>query len=285
MNLEFKYESPSHDWSVLHVFKKFHEYFSKLNSNITLSYVNSANFENRFQGGQNSPHIMKITNKDNEKYLLVSYWDRSEDFFIKSNGWGVENCVEVITSSGVTPKHKVTPFSYLPYSTSFDLFSKKAKNLEEKNHNSLIFRGYLYGERLLLQKVGKILITDKKISPHSEYFKDLTNNKICLSLNGAGEICNRDMEILSAKSVLLRPKLNIEFYNDLIPYKHYIPFEVSEDPIKQSELIIKKYDEIKNDLELLKTISENGYNWYQQNATVDSNVEILKKIINVNKLV
>jgi predicted amidohydrolase len=39
-----------------------------------------------------------------------------------------------------------------------------------------------------------------------------------------------------------------------------------------------------DNLELLKFISENGYQWYLENGTINSNVEILKKIININKL-
>jgi hypothetical protein len=70
----------------------------------------------------------------------------------------------------------------------------------------------------------------------------------------------------------------------LIPNYHYIPFELNDDPKIQSEIILNKYDEIKDNLELLKFISENGYQWYLENGTINSNVEILKKIININKL-
>ena len=156
--------------------------------------------------------------------------------------------------------------------------------MNDKTNNELEFKGFLYGERLNLSKLDMVKITDDKIFPVETYFNYLTNNKICLSLNGAGEICNRDMEILSSRSVLLRPNLTLEFHNKLIPNYHYVSFEYSNDPYKQSQIIIDKFNEIKDNNNLLSFISENGYNWYLENGTVNSNIEILKKIININKL-
>ena len=110
------------------------------------------------------------------------------------------------------------------------------------------------------------------------------NNKICLSLNGAGEICNRDIEVLSARSALLRPKLNLQFHNELIPDYHYISFEMDKDPIVLNKIILDRYNEVKDDIEFLRYISENGYQWYLENGTIESNVRILKEIIKINKL-
>lgn len=285
MEIEFKFENPTHNWSILFVFKKYYEDFIQNNPSIKTTYINSGLFEDRSPCGVNSAHVLTIKNKNNGKYLLVSYWDRSEDFFLEQNGWDVDNCVEVITSSGVKPEHKVTPFSYLPYTKQFDKLSLNAKQMSDKHENKLFFRGYLYGERLSLKETGLIEITDKKIFPYQSYFEELTNNKVCLSLNGAGEICNRDLEILSARSVLLRPKLFGKFHNDFRDGYHYISFEESSNPKIQSQIIIDKFNEISNDDELLSTVSENGYKWFQENGTINSNVELLKKIIDIKKLI
>ena len=48
---------------------------------------------------------------------------------------------------------------------------------------------------------------------------------------------------------------------------------------------IKKYEEIKYNYELLNTISNNGLDWFKSNGSMISNVEILKKIINLDKLI
>ena len=200
------------------------------------------------------------------------------------NGWDTNYRVELISSAGSKPELNFTPYSYLPYSTIFDSLSKNSKKIDEKDKNELEFRGFLYNERLSLSKIGDIKITNEKIFPVERYFEELTNNKVCLSLNGAGEICNRDIEVLSARSALLRPTLNLQFHNKLIPNYHYISFEMDNDPIILNKNILDRYNEVKDDDEFLKFISENGYQWYLENGTVDSNFKILKEIIDINKL-
>lgn len=281
MQLEIKYEKPSHNWCVLHVFDEFYKY---IKDKADHEYINSASFKNRFAGGINSAQVMILKNKQNGKYILVSYWDNCKDLVLDSNGWDRKKCVDIITSSGIDESIKTTPFTYLPYSKEFEIFSKNAKSIDQKENNRLFFKGFLYGERMMLKDTNLIDISNEKTTPHSCYFEELTNNKICLSLNGAGEICNRDIEILSAKSVLFRPKLKTKFHNELTENVHYVPFDCHSDPKKQCEIILNKFQEIKDNLPLLKEISENGYNWYLKNATIESNVEILKKLINLDRL-
>jgi hypothetical protein len=283
VNLEFRFENPSHSWSVLHVFKLFFDEVSNTKK-FKIDYKNSAFGSDRFAGGLNSAHVMSIKNLDNGKYILVSYWDNCSDLLNPHNGWDVKNCVEIISSAGIR-ENKVTPFSYLTYSTDFESLHPHSKVISSKTKNELIFRGHLYGDRMLLKDLGIINITNEKITPNQKYFEDLTDNKICLSLDGAGEICNRDIEIFSAKSVLLRPKLTFDFYNKLIPEYHYISFERNNNPKIQSEIILEKYNEIKDNDELLHFVSTNGYNWFLENGTIRSNVDILHKLIDFNKLV
>jgi hypothetical protein len=52
----------------------------------------------------------------------------------------------------------------------------------------------------------------------------------------------------------------------------------------QYEIIKNKYEEIKNNDELLKTIAKNGLDWYVSNGSIRSNVEILKNVIILEKL-
>jgi len=284
MRLEFRFENPHTDWAVLHVFKKYYEQFINENPNIICSYVNSSKFYDGNPSGIYSAQLMTITNLDTKKYLIISYWDRPIEMTWEGNGWDTQYRVELISSSGSNPKMNFTPYSYLPYSIVFDELSKNSKKIEDKEKNELEFRGFLYNERLSLSKIGDINISDKKIFPFETYFDDLTNNKICLSLNGAGEICNRDIEILSARSALLRPELKLQFHNKLIPNYHYISFEMDNDPVILNKIILDRYYEVKDDVEFLKYISENGYQWYLENGTIDSNVKILKEIIDINKL-
>ena len=284
MRLEFRFENPHTNWSVLYVFDKFYKEFILEHPHIECSHINSSEYYNGNPSGIYSAQIMTITNLDTEKYLIVSYWDRATELTWEGNGWTPQNMVELISSSGTKPEMNFTPYTYLPYSIEFDSLSKKSKKIEEKENNKLEFRGFLYNERLSLSKIGDIHITEQKIFPIERYFDELNNNRICLSLNGAGEICNRDVEILSSMSALLRPKLELQFHNELIPNYHYISFEMDDNPIILNKIILDKFNEVKDDIEFLKYISENGYQWYINNGTVDSNVKILKEIIQINKL-
>ena len=284
MRLEFRFEGPHTDWSVLHVFDKFYKQFINENPHIECSYVSSGMFYNGNPSGIYSAQIMTITNLDTKKYLIVSYWDKAIELTWEWNGWEPKNMVELISSSGTKPEMNFTPYTYLPYSIIFDNLSKNSKKIEEKENNELGFRGFLYNERLSLSKIGDIKITNEKLFPIERYYEELNNNKICLSLNGAGEICNRDIEVLSSRSALLRPKLDLQFHNKLIPDYHYISFEMDDDPIILNKIILDRYNQVKDDIEFLKFISENGYQWYLENGTVDSNVRILKEIIDINKL-
>ena len=284
MNLKFTFEYPQHDWAVLHVFNLLFSSFKNEYPNIDIIFENAGEFSNRNPSGPYSAQVMTIKNLQNDKYILVSYWDRPEELTWDDNGWDSNNCVDIITSAGHKPEYSFTPFSYLPYSTQFDFLSKKSKKMSKKSKNELSFRGFLYGQRADLAQVGQIKITNETISPYSAYFKELTNTKICLSLNGAGEICNRDIEILSARSVLLRQKLYTTFHNDLIPDYHYVAFDYDENPEIQSEIILDKFELIKNNEEFLSFVSENGYKWFKKNGTIESNASILRKLIDINKL-
>jgi hypothetical protein len=48
------------------------------------------------------------------------------------------------------------------------------------------------------------------------------------------------------------------------------------------EIIKEKYNEIKDNDDLLREVSKNGYQWYRENGTPQSNVDILKNILNID---
>lgn len=274
--IEVTYQKPhGSNWSVTNMYDKFYNYLSE-KYECTYKTLTCVGY-----GSPNSPHHMIIKNLKNNKYFVVSYWDYTGDIYDPKYGWDVDNMVDLFTSSGVHYEFKHTPLSYMAYSTDFEEYSKNIIPFDEKQNNQIMFRGFLYGMRKSLELLNEIQMTEKKISS-SDYFMELTNNKICLSLNGSAEICHRDIEILSSGSVLLRPLLRQKFHNELIPNFHYVPFEVSLDPIEQMRIIKEKYNEIKDDDQFLKKIAKNGHEWYMNNGTTDANVTILKDILNID---
>jgi len=284
MNIEVMFEKPHTLWNVVWVFEKFFHWFKENYPEHNITFKNSDPDKRGNPCSPYSPHVMVIRNLDNLKYIIVSYWDRAYELTWPGCGWDIENRVEIITSSGVHSPMDFTPFSYLCYSKDFEqIASVERIPFDKKEKNYLFFRGYLYHHRKIMQNhFPEYFTEERKVS--FDLFKEFNENKINLSIDGAAEICHRDIEILSSGSVLLRPELNQIFHDPLIPDYHYISVPKSNDPVTQFKLLLEKYEEVKNNDELLSTISNNGYEWYERNGTVKSNVDILKKIINLGKL-
>ena len=91
---------------------------------------------------------------------------------------------------------------------------------------------------------------------------------------------------MSTGSVLLRPELKVKFHNSLKPWTHYIPFDfdLNNSPEKQWEIIQKRFNEVRYNDKLLNRISKNSTKWFNQNGTINSNIELLKKLINIKKI-
>lgn len=242
--------------------------------------------------------VLVIRNAENGKYILISYWDRLFDFFLKY--WkDLGQMVQIISSSGLwhferddyKEIYKDTthiPFSYLPHKRSDQLLLEKLRiPFSEKKDCKPFFRGSSYDTRENLMNIDPETVTDKFIV-HHDYCQELSKSKICLSLDGAGIICHRDMEILSLGSVLFRPDATpdstIITHEQLLPDVHYVAFQKSDDPKEQLEIIKRKYEEIKNNGDFLSSIAHNGLEWYKRNGTIEANIQLLKKLVNTDVL-
>ena len=80
--------------------------------------------------------------------------------------------------------------------------------------DKLTFRGYLYLFRKFLENDNRFTIhnTKKTLLTPSEYIKELNGFNLNYGINGAGEICYRDMEIMGLGTALFRTKLTTKFY-------------------------------------------------------------------------
>lgn len=295
MNIEVNFSKQVSDCTIEHFHKDFYHVFKTMypNENI-IWYNNSTPGVYKSPGSPHSPFVLTIKNLDNNKYIIVSHWDRSHELL--DNSWSnYGELVQLITTSGLHfvdsefykekySKFKLTPFSYMMYQKQSESLSEEIRiPFKDKQDNGLMFRGKLYGMRKELQILEPNMINDRVIDS-SEYLKELAYSKICLSLDGAGIICHRDIEILSVGSVLFRPLSTHNTYNPLTPNIHYIGFEKSDNPKIQLEIILDRYNEIKDDYNFLEMISSNGLNWYKENGTIQKNVEILTNIIDLNIL-
>jgi hypothetical protein len=287
MKLSFKFNNNNTNDSINVVFKKYFEWFKKNHAEIYVIQEDVSRLHGVYQGSSDSGQFLTIKNLENNKYIVVSYWDRASDLTKNYYGWDYENCVDLICSCGWDKDVKYTPFTYIIQNKTFyDLIETEKTNFKEKKDYELLFRGKLYGFRLELQKIVPNHLTDQLITP-KDYFKEISSRKISLSLNGAAEICHRDMEIMATGSVLLRPELKIKFHNDLLPWIHYIPlnFDENSDVKTKWGVIQNIFNEFKDKDEILNSISQKSQEWFYQNATINQNIELLKKLIDINKLI
>lgn len=284
MNLLFRFENPHSTWVPPNVFKNYFDWFSSTNQNYNITYENTDIIKKMNPSSPHSAHLLTIWNLDNSKYIIVSYWDRAIELTWDGNGWNDNNRVDLITSSGVFQDLDFTPFTYPCYSSEFEILSKShKKDISEKLNNGIRFRGFLYHHRKTMQEYIPELFEESRKGV-IDYFHELNDSKICLSLDGAGEICNRDLEILCCGSVLLRPELTQIFNEPLIPDYHYVAVEKVNNPKIQLDLILEKYNRIKEDNNLLETIGRNGHEWFERNGSIQANVDLLKRLVNIDKL-
>jgi hypothetical protein len=55
--------------------------------------------------------------------------------------------------------------------------------------------------------------------------------------------------------------------------------------VEQMKIIKEKYNEIKDNDDLLRKISKSGHEWYIKNGTTQGNVDILKNILNIDLII
>jgi len=316
--LVVQYEFPHNEWFVTHFFHSARKCLVDQNSDIDFTFINSGELSDRNSYSKNSAHMMTITNPDNGKYILLSFWDKTICVFNKFL-WDPSKMVQLLCSSGLnkeeydnffsrnppdaTPinyEQVVTPFTYFPYTI------RAARIIEDiilkRNRNSLkdimVFRGALYNERLFLKenlKEHNDIIIDsiqESYKDAPEYLNEHLENLCALSINGAAEICNRDIELFGLGMPVIRTELNLEFYNRLIPDYHYISagkciFRCGTTFMDNNELknnIIEKFNFYKNNKEQCLFIGENARRWYLENCTINSMTSLFQKLIKLNLL-
>ena len=234
-----------------------------------------------------------IENPDTKKYFLVSYWDKFRGID-SGTFWDLENCVEIFTSVGIQSNEiNFDPINltYTPTS-GMSLFRQTEARIEEVYKNpkitpdSLFFRGGKYGIRAYLAENEKrIHINDSRVSP-TTFIDEMTLSSINIDINGAAEISCRTFDAMGLQSALIRPKLNVKYHNELIPDYHYAALKCDDlgDWKAVGEAYVERFEDLKKDPELVKFLAENGRKWYEENATMNAHVNILKNLLDFNKL-
>lgn len=266
-----------------------------------------------FNGCKFGPFYVIIENDETKKFILVSYWDNASDIFHHLSDdiprrlhTDSQNCVEIITSSGVhSPLFQgipYTPFTFVAYSLYVERQIEKMyrSNVVKAIPDKLKFKGLIYDFREHMSLDDRFDVRNKDTF-EEQYIEELATERISLGLHGAGDTSTRDMETLGLGNVMVRKKFHAKFHNPLISDVHYAGVEwediaYSDNPHKTfeggqyfwKELANRYYDkfqQIKNDEEYLNYVSQNARKWYLENGTVKANVRLMCKLVDFNKLI
>lgn len=287
--LKFYFQPSFSGWTPTSIYEKVFSYYKSIYGDQIISDNTTIQYNSNY-GHKTGPHHLIIENIDTGYYKVATYWDYAPDLLNDYGGWNNAKCLGVYSCVGANTNNKMIASSYCVHTREIEtLINNSNTNFKNKFNNDLIFRGFLYASRSTLYSVtdrasSNIRISADKIA-QGTYIQELASHKIGLSLNGAAEICNRDIEILGVGSVLLRPKLiSTKFHNPLIPDFHYVPFETSNDPKTQLDIIAEKHKMLLKDTDYMIYVAMNGRDWYNLNGSCDGNTQVLCNILNIEEL-
>lgn len=272
------------------IYQQLYNYYYNLYLDKIIADNTSISYNSNY-GHKSGPHHLIIENIHTKHYKVATYWDSAFDVTQDYGGWENALCKGVYSSVNAKSHQGITATSYCVHNISIETYINNTNiTFTKKPNKYLCFRGYLYGERGVLntylqsRESGIIKMYNNTLS-QEDYIKEINSYRIGLSLNGIAEICNRDIEILGVGSVLLRPRLQTtDFHDPLVPDIHYVPFDVSSDPKIQIEIIEDKYNMIQQDADYMMYVATNGRDWYNKNGCRQGNVDTLSQVLNIEEL-
>jgi hypothetical protein len=139
----------------------------------------------------------------------------------------------------------------------------------------------------ILEKSKKFVFKDKSLpinyKDRENYYKEISDYKYGLSLNGAAKICYRDLEYFGMGILNFRESLDIFTYEPIVENKHY--FKIIDDDIKrrlydkneESYILDKINYNFKSIIKNNDTnkVIENSLEWFEKNCLPKNQIKIL----------
>jgi hypothetical protein len=302
-NLIISYEQGYHNWYVSEFYKYFHNKITQ-ETNVKLTYLPISQFAKIFGKELNNNfgnifnwYNLIIYNKDTEKFFIHSWYDYAPEIL----NYSIENnfnlvkfsCVSNLTDS-IIDEYKnriiIQPSVYCLENWD-DIDYILSVNEHSYRLNKAYFNGLNYGIReLVLNKLSKNEFFNIKIKNNQsdfrqkkDYYLELSNHNFGVSLNGAANICYRDLELFGLGIINLREPFKSKTYNPIINGVHYIEF-FSKDLINKilinddvSSIIDNKVNEL---LDLYNSsyygeIRKESKKWFIDNCLPENQYNIL----------
>lgn len=287
--------------------------------------VNDKSYEHHGYGGIYSCMNFSIINPESGRYIVISFFDNWKYHFMRHLGWNPSNMVQFFYPGGFNyidyfcfkndEKHNsdiVCPsnikdiyqsFFYSPHEKgSLDIIEDLYHTRKNNDTKPIMhFRGYMWDFRKRMTdniNDNTIIIIDKNTNQnhleYNNYLKDLSQYRCALSLPGGTEVCNRDIECFGIGIPVIRPFLNIEYPDPLIPNYHYIScyhdckyWHGNPEYLSYSDFInhLKYYwHKVKDNFEYLDFVSNNAREWFVKNCTLENNINYVISQLNMEKL-
>jgi hypothetical protein len=240
--LIISYEQGYDNWYISEFYKYFHSKLSD-NSDIEFEYMSlrqlSLNFNQEFQTHSSTIfnwYNLVVYNPNNEKMFIHSWYDYAPEMieFSVNNNFNIVkfSCVSNLTDK-IIDKYKdnfiVQPSVYcLENWSDIDMITSITK--PKVRQNKAYFNGLNHGYRENIMNClsnNEFFNIRTKVNPKhfrqkNDYYSELSNYNYGVSLNGAANICYRDLELFGLGVLNLRQPLNSKTYVPLIKNIHYI---------------------------------------------------------------
>lgn len=265
-----------------------------------------------------------IKNPKNNKFILLSFCD--QNFYIRNgtipkehptyvsgyDSWDLDNCVDFFPMQGVhthPTKYSLDQnFTWLPSDVDGRIYShglpvpsysflimdhieKVYQNTDRKIPEKLFIDCKVGGTEFrneYLTKDDRFEISLGRNIPPIEFIEKLAQYSIIMDVNAVAEVSSRTFEGMGLGCAVIRPKLLIQYHNKLIPNYHYAAVDCDDlsDFKKLADGYIKKFEELKENPQLIEFYGKNGRKWYEENCVKESWIRIYRdELIRVDKLV
>lgn len=305
MNLIVAYDLLYHNWYVGEFYQKFTEKLKEID-NINIKKVSiremctDYGLKHDYNNGLPSifsPYNLIIINEDNGKTFIHSWHDYAPAMM--ENGSGIENfdvvkfsCVSRLDNQTIEKyknKYNIQPSFYILENWK-DHSLIEENRLVEKTKNKIYFNGLCHGIR---EKFRNVLIQSSFFDfknknsddyrTKEEYYKELSEHKYGLNLDGAAGICYRDLEYFGMGTLLLRDELNITCSDPIIEGVHYL--KIIDNEIKNLIHNSDNHQEVlsrieKNVLNALMSndisqIIKNSREWFERNCLPENQINLM----------
>lgn len=263
----------------------------------------------------NEPKIVNIGNLEFELWdcEILFYWPNEDilkaitfadlpaktlDFFYRRNNENDIFIAAQLQKSDLTGysknKFKIETCGYMQSNRfiDLDLYYNKRKEIKEFE-DTLVFRGNVHHAG----RTSAELLTKSKyfVGPEGfnvdEYFSDIINYKIGLSIPGVGEKCHRDVEYMAIGLPFIKFKYLIDWKPQLIPNYHYISIDRIDDSYTLEriggqpyvDMYLKKFIEVKDNKKYLEFVSNNARLYYEKYLQPKNRVQTIIETLNLKK--